>query len=392
MVGNGTVMGVEPLIAQALGGGEHDEARASLWQGMWLAGALALPLFALAAASAWLLEPAGIEAETAHQATLYLYARIPSILAFVCYTAARAYLQARSMTRPLELSALVANALNLPLNWLLVFGDAGLVRLGLPAIGMPAFGVVGAGITSTAVMFLQLAVVLFALRALPHSPVRRGPNRRLIAKALRVGTPIGLQRIAEFGIFSITGVLMAKISTRAVAAHQIAMTYASLTFMVPLGISAAASVRVGHAVGSGERAGVRRSGAIAFLAAGVFMASVALVMITWPRQLAALLTNQEPVIAAAGELLVIAAVFQISDGMQVVGAGALRGMGDTRVVLYLNLAALYLLGMPAGLVLAFVVGMGARGLWWGLCLSLTFVALALAVRFVRLSARGVERL
>jgi MATE family multidrug resistance protein len=302
-------------------------------------------------------------------------------------------LQAAGVTRPLVVAAIVANVLNLPLSWLLVFGDAGLVELGLPALGVPSFGVVGAGVTSTLVMGLQLAVIASALGRVPcDEAFGRRPRRALMLKALAVGLPIGLQRLAEIGIFSITGVLMAKISTRAVAAHQVALILATASFMVPLGISSAATARVGHAVGKGDRLGARRAGFASFVLAITFMSLCASAMIAFPTTLARLLTDQEAVIEAARPLIIIAAFFQISDGLQIVVNGALRGMGDTRVVLYLNLVAHYALGVPLGVGLAFGADWGARGLWWGLFAGLSAVALALLARFVRLSARDVARL
>jgi MATE family multidrug resistance protein len=162
--------------------------------------------------------------------------------------------------------------------------------------------------------------------------------------------------------------------------------------MVPLGISAAAAAHVGHAVGAGDKRGARASGYAALILALVFMTACAVVMLLVPDTLARLLTDQQTVIDAARPLIIIAAFFQVTDGLQVVCNGALRGMGDTRAVLYLNMAGHYVIGIPVGVALAFVAGWGASGLWWGLFAGLTVVAAALFVRFVRLSTRGVARL
>jgi MATE family multidrug resistance protein len=391
MFGGGLVMGIDPLITQALGADESELAESGLWQGLWLSALLSLPLCLVAALSTALLAPIGVEAETARQASIYLWSRIPALPLLLAFTAMRTFLQAHGLTRPMVIGVAVANILNLPFNLILVFGDGALQYVGLPGIGLPALGILGAGITSTLVTAVQLVVVALALRQSGEAARRRPLERDLLRRALGQGWPIGLQRLAEMGIFSVTGVLMARIGTRAVATHQVVMTLVTTTFMVPLGISAAASVRVGRAVGAGDRAGLRRAGFVAFAMAMVFMGICSAAMLVFPRPLASVLTDEAPVLDAAETLLVIGALFQISDGLQIVGAGALRGLGDTRVVLYLNLLGHYGLGVPIGVALAFAVGWGGAGLWWGLFIGLTVVAVALVARFVWRSARAVVR-
>ena len=177
----------------------------------------------------------------------------------------------------------------------------------------------------------------------------------------------------------------------ALAGHQLAITLASATFMIPLALGNAASVRVGCAVGSEDTPRARLSGLVAIGVAAAFMTLAAIVLVVGPRSLARLFTDQPEVLSAAAPLLLIAAVFQISDGVQAVAAGALRGAGDTRIPLLLNLFGHYCVGLPVGLLLAQSFGLGARGLWWGLSVGLGFVALGLTLRFVRLTARPVAR-
>ena len=197
--------------------------------------------------------------------------------------------------------------------------------------------------------------------------------------------------VAEFGVFSLVNVLMGNIDERALAGHQVAITLASATFMVPVGIGAAASVRVGRAIGRGDGPGTRLAGLVSLASGMGFMAVSALAFLLVPRQLAGVITDKADVISAAVPLLFVAAVFQLSDGAQAVAAGALRGAGDTRFPLLANLAGHYLIGLPLGVLLAFHFGMGARGLWWGLSAGLTGVALALGSRFLRISSRHVLR-
>ena len=392
LFGMGMALGVDPLITQALGAGKPRLARVAMWQGVWLVGALSLPLMLVTSLTTALLDRCGIEPATAQQASAYVNARLAGLPPIMLFTVLRAYLQAHTVTRPMLVGSLVANLLNLPLDWLLVFGDEGLQRLGLPALGMPALGIVGAGLTSTIVTYVQVLVVIAAVRNTRGTQaVSRAPSTVLFVKAVRLGWPIGLQRFAEMGLFSFTGVLMARIGTVAVAAHQVAMTLASATFMVPLGISAAAAVRVGRAVGAGDQSGARRAGLASVILGTSFMACCGLLLLIFPELLAAVLTDQRPIIEAARPLLLVAALFQISDGLQSVASGTLRGMGDTKWMLGVNLAGHYAIGMPLGIVLAFVVGLGAVGLWWGLCAGLTTVAVALLWRFLLLSGRPVER-
>lgn len=393
VVGMGIMLGLDPLVAQAIGADEPAQARRMLWQGAWLAVVLGAPLALLVAGLGGLLERFGIAHVTAEPTRAYLFARLYGLVPFLVFVACRSYLQAVSITRPVVISVVIANVVNLPLSWALVFGDAGLARLGLPALGVPALGVAGAAWASTACAALQMLVLVFAVRGmrLPGAERLFLPSRKLMKKALVLGAPIGLTLVAEFGVFSLVNVLMGNIDARALAGHQVAITLASATFMVPVGIGAAASVRVGHAIGRGDVPGTRLAGVIGLSSGAAFMGVAALCFLLVPRQLAGIITDKPDVIAAAVPLLFVAAVFQLSDGAQAVAAGALRGAGDTRFPLFANLAGHYLIGLPVGVLLAFHFGLGARGLWWGLSAGLTGVALALTTRFMRVSSRSVLR-
>lgn len=393
VVGMGIMLGLDPLVAQAIGADEPAQARRMLWQGGWLALLLGVPLVLTAMGLGMLLERFGIAPATAGPTRAYLFARLFGLVPFLLFVACRSYLQAVSITRPVVLSVVFANILNLPLSWALVFGDAGLVRVGFPALGVPALGVAGAAWASTACTVVQLLVLVLAVRGVRLPGARRlfAPSRALMKKALVLGAPIGLTLVAEFGVFSLVNILMGNIDARALAGHQVAITLAGASFMVPVGIGAATSVRVGHAIGRGDGAGTRRAGMMGLCGGMAFMGLAALLFLLVPRQLAGVITDQPDVIEAAVPLLFIAAVFQLSDGAQAVAAGALRGAGDTRFPLLSNLAGHYLIGLPLGVLLAFHYGMGARGLWWGLSAGLTGVAVSLTIRFVRVSSRHVLR-
>jgi len=394
ITGLGVMLGLDPLIAQALGAGEERHARSLMWQGVWMACGLALPLAGIVLVCGGLLALTGQDPATIAPTRAFLYGRLPSILPFLVFAALRSYLQARGATRALVFAVVAANLVNAPLCALLLFGDAALVAVDLPPLGVPALGLMGAGLASTAATFVQLAVVGVALRRLP-TEASGGSARRLdlatVRHALGLGAPIGLQMLAEVGVFTLASIVMGRIGRTSLAAHQVALQLASTTFMVPLGIGSAASVRVGQAIGRGDAAGTRRAGLVAIGTGAAFMLLCALLFVVAGEPLARAFAKDAPVVRAAVPLVAIAAFFQLSDGVQAVASGALRGAGDTRWPLVSNLIGHYAIGLPTSLALAFGLGWGAPGIWWGLSAGLTGVAVALLARFLVLTRRPVAR-
>lgn len=385
VLGLGVMLGLDPLIAQAVGAGEPARARRSLWQGLWLSLGLGVPLSALVLGICAALESLGIEPASASLTRDYVLARLPGLVPFLVFIALRGYLQAHGNTRPVVIAVVIANLVNLPLSWVLVFG--------WDALALGGMGVAGAAWASTAATVLQL-VVLGAAVARSREGAEPGvwrPDLALSRRALVLGTPVGLQLVAEFGVFGLVNVLMGNLDARSLAAHQVAITLASATFMVPVGVGAATTVRVGLAVGRNDGSGARLSGFVGIGVGVLFMLTAAAAFLTAPRLLASIITDERPVIDAVVPLLFVAAVFQISDGIQAVAAGALRGAGDTRFALLANLGGHYLVGLPLGVLLAFGLHQGAVGLWWGLSAGLTVVAILLALRFARLSSRPILR-
>ena len=204
-----------------------------------------------------------------------------------------------------------------------------------------------------------------------------------------MGIPIGLHFGAEVGVFALAGFLAGRLGADSLAAHQVALTVSSVTFTFAMGIGNAGSVRVGLAVGAGDTPGARRAGLLAFAAGVAFMGCAALTYVLFPRQIVALLTNAPDIAALAVPLFMVAAVFQVSDGLQGVGAGVLRGAGDSRFTFTANVVGHYLVGLPLALFLGFSMRLGILGIWWGLCAGLTAVAAALVWRFLRVSGREI---
>jgi MATE family multidrug resistance protein len=286
---------------------------------------------------------------------------------------------------PIVAAIVVANLANAALNWVLIFGH----------VGFPAMGVVGsAWATSASRALLVVVLWLAAKRELGPllSPFRREVWQLTpLGRMLRLGLPIGAQHLLEFGAFALVALMMGWLGTRQMAGHQIAINLAALTFMVPLGVGDAASVLVGQAVGRGDPGGTRGAARAALACGTAFMATTAVLFLVFPESLARLYSRDLEVIAIAAALIPIAGVFQVFDGLQAVAAGVLRGVGDTRGPMLINLLGYWVLGLPLSIYLGFVAGLGPAGLWWGLVLGLGVVATSLLIRVRSRLARTHSR-
>ncbi len=394
VLGMGIMHGLDPLVSQAVGAGDAARARRLLWQGVWMAAILSVALAVPFAVAPSLLEPLGIAPDIAREAGRYLLWRLPGLPFFLAWLAARTYLQSLGSTRPMVVSVAIANVVNVAADLVLVLGGASLPAWAGPLRAIPPLGAAGAALATSLCSVLQLVVLARAVRAVPLAcgPPQRRPDRTELARAFRVGLPVGLHMGAEVGIFALVGFLAGRLGALPMAAHQLALSVASLTFTFAVGLGNAGSVRVGWAIGTGDGPAARRAGLTAFGAGAAFMTATALLFLLFPAAIARAMTDDPAVVAAAVPLLRIAAVFQISDGVQAVGAGVLRGAGDTRFAFLANLAGHWGLGFPAALVLGFALGGGVAGLWWGFVLGLSAVAIALLLRFARLSSRAIAPL
>ena len=376
IVGMGMMFGIDPMISQAVGAGDHVRARRILWQGVWLGLIVTAVLTVVLAAAALLLPYAGVKQELIGPGRAYLLVRTLSLAPFLLFFVVRAYLQAHGKTRPMVVAMVVANVLNLAGDIVFVFGWW----------KIPAMGVAGAALATVLCTIVELWIVALAVRAIEvPEPFDHRWSAPEVALAFRVGLPVGLQMGAEVGIFALVAVLAGRLGTLDLAAHQLVIGLASFTYTAALGVAAAGSVRVGIGVGSRNAAATRIAGHVAFVAGAGVMSIAAMAFTFFPRALARLITNQEAVIATAIPLFFVAAVFQLSDGVQAVGGGVLRGAGDTKFTFYANVLGHWLVGLPVALFLGFRRGFGIVGLWWGLCAGLTVVAVLLFLRFERLS-------
>jgi multidrug resistance protein, MATE family len=370
----GTLMVLDPVVAQAVGAQDQPAVARAVQRGCLMAVLLALPTSILLTVAGPLFQLLHQPAEVIPLAAAYSVRTAPGVLPFLLFIVFRQSLQAMGRTAPIVRAIIAANLANAVLNWAFIFGH----------LGFSSMGVAGsAWATSLSRGLLVVGLWFGARRELLPMLVPLRPETwdlEPLRRMLRLGTPIGAQQVLEFGAFALVALMMGWIGTREMAGHQIAINLAALTFMVPLGVGDAASVLVGRAVGQGDVEGTRSAARAAFACGTAFMSLTGALFLLAPTVLARLYSRDPDVIAVAATLIRIAGVFQIFDGLQVVGAGILRGLGDTRAPMLICLLGYWLLGIPLSTYLAFVADLGPAGLWWGLVLGLGVVAILLLAR------------
>ncbi len=371
------------LSSQAYGRRDYDECHRWLAQAVYLACVATLPLMLLVGVASFRLTHFGVNPEVAAPAASYL-----RILNWehcrCCYTVepgATYRASVKSVSSPSPMCS--ANLLNWAGNWVLIYGK----------LGFPALGVRGSAI-STCVARVGMAMALMAFawryeRKRGHPLFRHwaAPQLARLRELVRLGAPAGGQILLEVGAWNLATFSAGYLDPVALATHAIALNYASLSYMVPLGVSAAAAVSVGHAIGAGDGPRARRAGWLALGLGTGFMLLTALLFLFAPRSLIAVYTRDQQVMAVGPALLYLAAAFQVFDGIQTVCTGALRGLGETRVPMVANFIGYWILGLPLGLTLCFHFHWGIYGTWIGLTVALIVIALSLLIRWRRDSAR-----
>ena len=373
--GAGLLLGLDTFVSQAHGRDDIRDARHSLVNGVFLA--LALTPILMSIVSLWpaLMRRFGVSPELVDPMRPFLAALNWGTLPLLCYFALRRYLQAVHVVQPIMFALISANLVNLVGDWALIYGH----------LGFRAMGITGSG-WSTCWARIYMALVMLA--TLIYVESKRGfsawlPEIRIdlrrVWDLLKLGTPAATQILFEIGAFSAATALIAKLGPVPLSGHEIALNCAALTFMVPLGISSAAAVRVGHQIGRGDPTRAHLAGWSAILLGAGFMATMGLVFVSFPRQIARIYSPDPTVIFVGARLLLVAAAFQLFDGVQTVATGALRGSGDTRTPMFANLVAYWFIGLPAGYFLCFHLGWGAFGVWLGLCAGLMMIGTVLVL-------------
>lgn len=375
----GTITGMDPLLSQAVGAKDAAAVPRLLGRGLLLVLLLAVPASLLLLPAATWLELTGQEPELIPAAARFARWQSLALLPLLLYGLLRVVLSAHARLWPQVITIVVGNLANAFLDWVLIYGK----------LGFPAMGVDGAALATVTCRWLMLfGLLAFGWRDLgPHLRTMCQPAVARAAfalgplwRVLRLGTPSGLQFVLEMGVFAAVALFIGNFDASTdsdgagLAGHQVAMQLATLSFMLPLGLGIATSVRVGWAVGAGDQAAVHRAVRAGLVASATVMAGFMLLFLLMPTALAGLLTSQPEHVAMAAILIPIAGVFQIGDGLQVAAIGSLRGLGDLRSPVVANLVGFWLLGLPLGLWLARSCELGAAGLWWGLVGGLFVVA------------------
>jgi MATE family multidrug resistance protein len=383
LFGIGLLLGLDTLVSQAYGRSDHDDCHRWLAQGVYLACIVTPPLMLIVAAMSFGFTRFGVIPAVAIPASTYLRILNWGTLPLLLYGGIRRYLQGVGQVRVITLTYILANLLNWAGNWVLIYGK----------FGFPALGVDGSAIsTCIARAAMAAALLVFAWRyerKRGHPLFRHwaAPQMDRLRKLVGLGAPAAGQILLEVGAWNLSTLSASYLDPVALATHAIALNYASVSYMVPVGVSAAAAVSVGHAVGAGNPARARRAGWLALGLGTSFMLVAGVVFFVAPRALISLYTSDPRVLAVGPSLLWIAAAFQIFDGIQTVCTGALRGLGETRVPMIANFIGYWILGLPLGLTLCFLLHWGIYGTWIGLTLALIVIASALLVRWRSDSAR-----
>ena len=366
--GIGIMAGLDTLISQAYGARNLPEAHRLLASGLALAVGLSPPIVGLILALTPLLGVLGVAPAIRLPAVGFIKIIVWSMPVLLIYTTFRRYLQGIHYVRPVTFALITSNLVNVLGNWLLIYGHW----------GAPALGIRGSALSTVIARIYLAAALALAVRFRDPAAFHfLRPDRDRMVALFRLGLPAALTTGFEVAVFNATTALAATLDPVSLAAHTIALNAASLTFMVPLGISSAAAVSVGRALGSGHRRRAVDAGWTALGLAMVFEMAAALAFVLLPREIARAYTHDGQVISLAVKLLAIAAVFQVFDGVQTVATGALRGMGNTRTPMTWNLVCYWVIGLPFGCWLCFVLHWGAVGLWDGLCVALVLIGVGL---------------
>jgi MATE family multidrug resistance protein len=371
--GTGLMLGLDTLVSHSYGAGDVEDCHRSLVNGVYLSIAITPVLMGIVRVIEPVLHAVKIDPSVLDQTIPYLRALNWGTLPLLLYFVFRRYLQGMSLAKPVMFALVSANLVNLAGNWILIWGHW----------GFPAMGTVGSGWSTCVARIYMMGVLLVYSVYYDHRhqtglrEARRIPDFFRIWQLVQLGFPAATQFGMEVGVFAIATTLIGKLGAVPLASHQIALNTVSLTYMVPLGISSAAAVRVGQALGRGDPHGASRAGWTAMALGAGFMACMGILLMAVPRIIVRIYTPDAVVIEAATGLLFVGAFFQLFDGLQTVATGALRGARDTRTPMICHLVFYWFLGLPLGAFLCFRMEWGAKGLWAGLCAALILIGTVL---------------
>jgi MATE family multidrug resistance protein len=387
LAGLGILMSLSALVAHAYGAGEDREVGHRLRQGLWLSQMIALPLLVPLLFVEPVLEWFGTDPRTIPHASAYVHTLCFGMPAMMAYLVHRYTTEGIGWTRPIMFTAAIGLAVNIAANWIFTLGN----------LGVPSLGARGCAIATVLAQWTMLVSMHVYQRR--HAVYHRfelfsrfeWPQRKTLRDILAFGLPIGGSVVSEGAMFAVAGLLMSTLGTEIVAAHQIALTWGAIMFMVPLAFHSATTVHVGHKLGAGDPAAGRFAGWSGITMCAMFMAASAVVIVLANDWIPRLFTADPDVRLLAAGLLLFVAVFHVPDGVQVGAAGALRGFKDARVPMVLNFVAYWLIGFPVAWWLGIHGDHGPRGIWIGLIFGLFSCAVLLSLRFRQVSDRSVRQ-
>jgi len=377
VIGIGVALALSPLVSIQLGAGKPKECGVVLRQGLLVNMLVGVVLMIVNNSAAVTIRYMDQPPEVVGQAIAYMETLGWSMVPMMLFLTDKQFIEGLSVMRPAMIITLLANLVNIFANWVLIFGN----------LGAPEMGLVGAGwATFSTRISMAVAIVIYVYSVRKFKPYDitlhyRSINRKVMKEILRVGLPGGFQYFFEVGAFAGSAILIGWLGTLPLAAHQIALNLAAITYMFALGFSSAAAIRVGLAMGRKDRHGMRMAGFSAFSLAVAMTLIFATVFVVFRYTLPGFYIDDPQVIEVAASLLLIAALFQISDGTQAVGIGVLRGLTDVRIPTIITFIAYWLIGLPGGYLLGFTFGLGVEGVWYSFVVALTVSAILLSVRF-----------
>ncbi|MDY2795918.1 MATE family efflux transporter [[Pasteurella] aerogenes] len=393
LFGHGLLLALPPSISYLNGSGKRHKIAHQIRQGLWVVIFASIPLGLLIYYSDFVIALMQMEDKLAQITIGYLHAMLWGLPGYLLMVNYRCLNDGIAKTKPAMVITFLGLLLNIPLNYIFIYGK----------FGIPAFGAVGCGIATAIVNWMMcLMMVFYCTKAKNQrdlqifTPIMEKPDWVTLNKLFRLGGPIAIALFCEVALFALTALLLSPLGTEVVASHQIALNTSSFIFMLPMSLGMAATILVGQRLGEGSPLNAKQV-SYAALAVGLSIAALtALITVLFRYQIAAIFVNDETVINMATGLLLIAALYQFSDTVQVVSGGALRGYKDTKAILYITLFCYWIVGMPIGYTLArtdiLFPYMGAAGFWIGFVISLTAAAVLLLWRMRKIQSLSDEQL
>jgi MATE family multidrug resistance protein len=386
MFGMGISMGITPLVSIAEGKGKAKRISRLFGHGLWINIITALALTGVVLGLSKGLHFLGQPEEVVALTIPYLLVITASLFPFMIFQTFKQFAEGLSQTKQAMYITIFCNVINVFLNWVLIWG----------MFGAPELGLMGAGwATLISRILMPIMMGFYILRSDRYgiyalSLKLKKASLPIFSRILNIGIPTGFQFIFEVSAFSAAAIMMGWIGVNALAGHQIALNLASISYMMAAGLSTAGMIRVSNLMGRGNLKGMREAGMVVFGMVLIFMFTAAMIFVLFRMYLPTLYIEDPEVISMAASLLIIAALFQLSDGAQVAGLGVLRGMEDVKVPTLVTLVAYWVIGLPLGYFLAFELGMAEKGIWYGLLIGLSITAVLLFYRFHVLSKRRIE--